>query len=459
MAKLLLSPDEAVLYELVGARAFLQARAVLADGEIVDPTVGLPGKAVGRVRDGGVVTGEIVPGAEPSLNGLCTCADAECVHVIALMLAVQHEEGMRTPPAPAQRRPKAGRWESQLSAWVRDVAGTPPLPEPSEPKLGLQFELVDAHLPRSRKTGRRISMRPVLPGRRGWVRTGISWHSLGYAAGRSPDLEHHRRLLTEMVKLSGSHTYYYSSSSASIFLDEFGSRRIWDLLAEAQESGLPLVQHGRNASPVVVARRPARVLMQVGRVDRELSLEAVVQDDGMPVDPESALFIGEPAHGIASWGVRDEADPGGGVLRLASLARPLPRSARKVLAAPSIRIPAGQEERFFAEFYPGLARQVEVVPAAPDVSLPEVGAPILTVTLSAERRHHLRLRWEWVVEVGGGRHGEPLWMPTLSDDRADLVRRVADLVVPSLLEPGPLGSRLAAEAVLSGDEMIHFLGT
>src|SRR4051794_3262824 len=116
MAKLLLSPDEAVLYELVGARVFLQARAVLADGEIIDPRVGLPGKAVGKVRDGGIVTGEIVPGAEPALNGVCTCDDPECVHVLALMLAVQPGAETRNPPAPAQRGPKAGRWESQLSA-------------------------------------------------------------------------------------------------------------------------------------------------------------------------------------------------------------------------------------------------------------------------------------------------------------------------------------------------------
>ncbi|MEU4562150.1 DEAD/DEAH box helicase [Actinoplanes sp. NPDC023936] len=454
MAKLVLSPEEAVLCDVVGVRTFLQARAALAAGEIVVQAVSASGPAVGKIRDGGVVTGEVVSGATPSLTGVCTCADADCVHIVALLIAAQQETAPKTPVAPAQRRPKASRWESQLSAWMRDVAGPPPLPQPADPGLGLQFELVNGYLPRTRKTGQRISMRPVLPGRKGWVRTGINWHSLSYAGDHSLNLEHHRRLLTEIVKLSGSYANYYGSGGTNLFLDEFGSRRIWDLLAEAQESGLPLVQYGKNAAPVVVARRPAGVSLQVGRVDGHLSLQAVVQVDGLPVDVEHSMFIGEPAHGVASWGAET-----GQMMRLAPLARPLPKSARKVLAAPSIQIPAEQEDLFFTEFYPGLVRQLEVVPAGPDVSLPNVGAPTLAVTLTSERGHQLRLRWEWVVEVGGVRQAEPLWSPTFSDEQADLVRKAVDLVGPGLLELGRTGPRLAAESVLGGDAMIHFLST
>ncbi|WP_051809208.1 DEAD/DEAH box helicase [Actinoplanes subtropicus] len=449
MAKLVLPPAEALLCELVGVRTFVRARKALAAGEIVDPAVDRSGRAVGKVRRGGVVTGEVVRGA---VTGACTCSDAECVHVAALLIVAQRKGGSKASTSV--------KWESALSAWMRDVAGVPSSPGPEEPALGLQFELVEAYLPRTRKMGRRISMRPVLPGRKGWVRTGINWHSLGYVGGRSSELAHHRRLLTEIVKLSGSSNYY--STSTNVFLDEFESRRIWDLLAEAQESGLPLVQYGRNSQPVVVARRPARVTMQVDRVGGDLVLEAVVQDEGIAVDMASALFIGEPAHGIASWGVRGEAEPAEQVMRLAPLARPLPKTARKALTAPSIQIPGEQEERFFTEFYPSLVRQMEVVAAGSAVRLPEVGAPTLTVTLSAERHHHLRLRWEWVVEVGGGRHGEPLWSTALPDERADLVRQVVGLVghgLPGLLEPGPVGPRLAAEAVLGGDAMIHFLST
>ncbi|XVU27454.1 DEAD/DEAH box helicase [Actinoplanes sp. CA-054009] len=417
MAKLVLSPEESLLCELVGVRAFLQARAVLADGEIVDIVTGRAGQVAGKIRHGGTVAGRIVSGANPVVKGDCTCADAACVHVTALLMAASREDSVpAVPAAPAQRRPKAGRWESQLSAWVRDVAGPPPAPRPSDPGLGLQFELVEARVPRARKA-----------------------------------------VLTEIVKLSGPHSYYYSTS-ANVFLDEFGSRRIWDLLAEAQETGLPLVQYGRDAGPVVVAGRPARASMRVDRAEDGLVLESAVQSDGSPVDLETAMFIGEPAHGVAWWSA-SVTEP---VLRLAPLAVPLPKPARKALLAPVIRIPAGEEQRFFAEFYPRLVRQVPVVAAGPGVRRPEVGVPDLTLTLSVEKGHRLRLRWEWITEVGGERHGEPLGSPAPSGERAELLFQVIDLAGRGplgLLEAGPLGPRLAAETALEGDAMINFWGT
>src|SRR5262249_60386131 len=95
--------------------------------------------------------------------------------------------------------------------------------------------------------------------------TRTSWQSLSYAsAGRSADAERHRRLLTEIATLSAAsesqYSYGYSyGHQQMIYLDEFKSRRIWDLLAEADEIGLPLVQAGKLAGPVIVGPRPGRV--------------------------------------------------------------------------------------------------------------------------------------------------------------------------------------------------------
>jgi uncharacterized Zn finger protein len=135
MAKLILSPEEAVLCDVVGVHVFRQARAVLADGEVVVQSVGASGQVVGKVRGGGVVTAEVVSGKTPTLAGMCTCADADCVHVVALLIAAQQEDGPKKSAAPAQRRPKAGRWESQLTALMHEVVGPPP-PGPADPGLG-----------------------------------------------------------------------------------------------------------------------------------------------------------------------------------------------------------------------------------------------------------------------------------------------------------------------------------
>src|SRR5438876_975991 len=54
----------------------------------------------------------------------------------------------------------------------------------------------DRHLCHAEDPSRRIAMRPVIPGRAGWVRTGISWSTLSYGHfGRSGDIGRYRRLL------------------------------------------------------------------------------------------------------------------------------------------------------------------------------------------------------------------------------------------------------------------------
>ncbi len=492
MAKLVLSPVDAAICELVGVPTFLQARAVVADQELVGVVVGPSGEAAARIRSGGVVTGQLTKGHPPAVVGSCSCPDTKCVHLVALVIVAQPASPLAAPPAAApiaapapapaqrvakptsqrvpkptsqrvpkptsQRVPKTTRWESQLSAWVSEVA-TPALPlQPKEPGIGLQFEVVEGFLPGTRKVGPRVSLRPVLPGRRGWIRTGINWTSVDYAGGYSPDLRHHRSLLVEISRLSSSRSGYFSPSSP-IFLDEFDSRRIWDVLAEAQDCGLPLVQAGKGDVPVTVARRPVHVSLQVDRVDGDLALQAVMTDDDHPIDTQSAIFIGEPAHGAFFWGAPPVGRAGVPLPRLAALANPLPASARKVLQGSSIQVPAAQEKRFFADFYPKLIRQLPVSAAGPQVQLPDVGAPELTVMLTGQDNRQLAVRWAWLTEVGGERHTEQLWPPILSPERTELLKKVADLGVLGLLEAGPLGLRLAPEAALAGDEMINFLST
>jgi hypothetical protein len=164
-----------------------------------------------------------------------------------------------------------------LSTLVGAVApAAPATPPPAG--VGLQFELIEtasgtAYARRAAAARhtvappRRIALRPVVPGRTGWVRGGISWANVSYAGyGGSVD-DRHRRLLQEILVLAmaANGQHYYGSYQQTVFLDSFGSRRIWDLLAEAQEIGLPLVQAGKWAAPVVVASSPARVGVRAAR--------------------------------------------------------------------------------------------------------------------------------------------------------------------------------------------------
>ncbi|MGC4748434.1 SNF2-related protein [Micromonospora sp. DT201] len=464
MARLVMSPAEAALYEIVGSRTFLRARQVLERGKLLDvqwdPETGqghgrLDGSAAGRVL---VTVRSGADGMVEALDGSCTCGQDGCAHPAALVLSTLSTATPRKP------RPTSS-WERAVSALVRDVAPPPVVPESEPPGLGLQFDVVSQGSDDA--AGFQVDLRPVLPGRTGWVRSGISWSTLSYAYfDRSTRTERHRRLLVEIARLASSTDpyHYYDGHRRGIALHEFASRRIWDLLAEADEAGLPLVQAGKRGGPVVLGR-PARLSVQVGRADGELVLAPTLSAGGTPIPVSRVLLVGEPAHGLAGLAELSGPDARSGVpaLWLAPLAGTLLPGMVRALAGPAIRIPAAEEEQFFDRFYPELLRQVEVFAADPAVQLPTVGPATLTATVSPEPDQRLQVAWEWHRVVGGRRHPEPLrnGMATEADERrAELLRRVVDLVAkpaPELLEPSSTGPRLASSASLAGDALIRFV--
>ncbi|WP_405430285.1 DEAD/DEAH box helicase [Micromonospora sp. NBC_00617] len=466
MAKLALTVFEAALYGLVGPRVFLRARQVLEDGELLDvrwdPAAG---QGHGRLGSGaGLVAATVrlaADGTVEAFDGTCTCGQDGCVHPAALVLSALATATPRKP-RPARSTPS---WERAVTALVRDVALPPAAVESEPPGLGLQFDVVSVGS--GDAADFQVDLRPVLPGRTGWVRSGISWSTLGYAYfGRSGQTERHRRLLVEIARLASTDPYhYYDGQRRALALHEFPSRRIWDLLAEADETGLPLVQAGKRAGPVVLGR-PARLSVQVGRVDGELVLAPTLSAGGAPIPVSRVLLVGEPAHGVAGVGELGggpDARSGGPALWLAPLAGALQPGMVRALAGPAIRIPAAEEAQFFDRFYPELLRQVEVFAADPAVQLPTVGPASLTATVSPESEHRLRVSWEWHRVVGGRRHSEPLrdGLTAVADERrAEALRQVVDLVakpVPELLEPSSTGPRLAASVSLTGDALIRFV--
>jgi superfamily II DNA or RNA helicase len=505
VAKLVLTRQEAALCDVIGTSAFLRARAHVNQGELVDvrwePEFG---RAHGQVRGGsGVATAAVATdakGAIAAVDGSCTCAlRPSCAHPAALVLAALPEpvlltatstdmataldtttpEGTATlrgaVPRPRTRTQPAA-WEAALATLMDRAAATTDPREPEQAQIGLQLELVSAAAKPGARPGARpgttpawqVIMRPVVPGRDGtsWIRTGINWSTLEYSPyGLSAQGMRHRRLLQEILTLSGKHRYY-GSYQQTVSLETFSSRRIWDLLVEADEIGLPIVHSRKAADPVVISRRPARMSMRVERAaDDDLVLVPTLSVDGVPVAPDCAILVGQPAHGVVWWGVRGEPEPPprDRVLRLAPLAQALASEMVDTLAGPAIRIPAQDETHFFHTYYPDLLRQVEVVAAEDCIDLPDLGPATLTLTVDRLVGHELGLHWQWVAPLGDQQRAEPLWGPppaAHADERDSLVRQVTKLVadrVPGLLEPSPTGPRLAATATVGGDAMVRFL--
>jgi superfamily II DNA or RNA helicase len=471
-----LTEAEAALHAVVGTSDLLRAREQVAQGEVVklrwQPETG---EALGQwhshasgftvVRLTADTRGDIA-----SFEGECTCGRPHCTHPAALALLALGE----TPVAGARRRSRQKReaavpaWEKALARLSGDTAVLPRQTGSGEPAVALQFDLVEAQGNPQPSRQWRVAMRPVVPGRTGWVRSGISWSSVGYAhLGHGTHGERQRRLLNEILLLSKTAAYHHYGyhEPATILLDDFPSRRIWDLLAEAGEIGLPLVLAGKAAAPVTVAQAPARFSIQARRADDGLELAPALMIDGAVVAAECSALLGYPAHGVAWWGVQGGPMPAAKdrVLRLAPLVGVLPRGMESALTATPIVVPTRDEHRFFQEHYPRLLRQVQVVASGEDLKLPEAGPATLTFTVDPLPQHQLKLGWRWVQSVGGEHYDQPLYAPPpvgMAEQRHDLVQTVTAVVaahVPSALELLPGGTRLAEAAMVAGDDVIHLL--
>ena len=461
MAQLVLTSDEFAVCEAVGVRAFLQARSLVARGDLVD--IGWDrhagrGQAVVRGAAAGWVTASVVVGIDggiKSVSGVCSCPSAPaCAHPAALVLVACTSDALTPPSAPS--------WELALAALVGEDR---PSGGPDAPDLALQFDLEDG----DGRSKWRIGLRPVVPGKKGWIRSGISWNSLDYAyAPGSPRAQHHLDLLRELLSLADGEERdpysfnYYGSGKRVVYLDEFRSRRLWDVLAEAQEAGLPIVQSGPAASPVRIAARPVRFSVSADRVDAGLRLRPVLVDGAELIDPDLSVLVGHPAHGIAWWATTGHAstkDPG--TLRLAPLARPLSAQAMEALAAAAIVVPAADESRFLRQYYPGLVRWADVVPLDESVALPAIRPATLTLSAQPMPGHRMSLTWAWVSLVGTETHQEQLRTDVEeSGDRAETLRRATDLLAEpayGLTEPFRHGRRLRSHTIVAGDVMLRLV--
>jgi superfamily II DNA or RNA helicase len=481
-----MTQEQAALHAIIGTAEFLRARAAVENGEVFSVRW-LPesGRAAGRVLGSAVTAAVTATVTVDELGGMvdvqeaCDCGSGPgCGHAAALVLLALEETpgyGVRaagfavphqvTPGSTERKRTAA--WEKTLAALMGGADAAPAAGAAQAAEMGLQFDVVADTRGRKARPWR-VALRPVVPGRTGWVRSGISWSSIGYARyGSGPLTERCRRLLQEIAALSSPDGHFspYGYGQQVLYLDGFPSRRIWDLLAEAQEIGLPLVQTGRAGAPVRVNPAPVRASMHADRHDGALVLTPTLQSDDEQLAPEFSLLVGEPAHGVIWWGTRGQPDPQpkDRVLRVAPLAAPLTKPLERMLAAPPIRIPPRDERRFLQDFYPGLVRQIDVHSPGGEVELPDLGPATLVLLVVDTPQPALSVAWRWEQPVGDTTRVESLHeQPPASQaqQRADLLQSVTALVagpVPQMVAQDAGEFTLAMSATVTGDAMIRLL--
>ena len=412
----------------------------------VHGTASRPYRVAVRIRRGG-------DDALCDIEARCTCPVAvNCKHAVALLLHSSPRLRLASAPAPAP--PDA--WEQQLLRVLGRPVPEAPLPLTEVGALGIEFELV-----RARPLGRQvlsarpgIRVRPVVRTASGsWVRGGVSWGRLEYlsAAPRlGTDAAAQVALLRELHLLHALGTgRAVLPGEDAVWLESIATRRVWDLLEQASELGMPLLGAGRAPVAVTLERRGAEVVIEASAEAGGIVLRPELRAGEEVVDLGAALLLGNPAHGIAWWqGVPQTQAP----LHLAPLALAVDEQLAALVRSGTIRVPAADVERFWRTLYPALRRRLPLRSSDGSVELPEPGEDALVCMLSWEGT---RARVSWAVSNALGTRA-------LAEESAPGVvaaRRAALALcarTPGLVVASPLGERLAPVAELSGREAAHF---
>jgi superfamily II DNA or RNA helicase len=457
--------DERIVRQTVGNAAFdralglVEAGAVLSLADAEDKKGGrrLVASVQGSLRSPyAVVVRVLGEGRSAGFTGTCSCPMRyDCKHVAAVVLVAARagrRETVRTGPA---EPPPRAEWARALRELLPTDAA-----RSSGSTVALQFDLTVGQ-----KDAWRITLRPVVRGQSGrWVRTGVSWTTLTYHQARR-ESSAAVRLLEELYALSTRRDrYHYYGREEPVLLESFPSPRVWDVLAQAGEAGLPLVCTGAGEAPVLLAREAARVTLDLTDEGEEWRLRPLVTAGPEALEAGHSLLLGDPAHGIAWWEPSGPGGRTGAPLRLARLERALPAGLRTLVArGRDLSVPVAEQAEFLRDYYPVLRHQVTVASVDGSVDLPAERPPRLVLRAAHAADQRVSLRWSWQYAVGEAVREAPLWPAVYlaEHDRESAAESKVLLDVcavtdamPELYEAGPAGPRLAAHAELSGADAL-----
>ena len=301
--------------------------------------------------------------------------------------------------------------------------------------------------------------RPLMRSKTGrWVKGGLTWDtfasSVGGPVGRHDIYPEHERFFAELYSIARPWQNMYSSHRDWISLSAAGSALLWDVLARAEEIGLPLLVNGREVEYAILP--PARVRLRASTLpedseenpDGGLLLEAALSWEGREGELLRQLWLpaahchpmGTPRTGFFALGglaqqeyeqaakavhwktarpgalnevgrgafVQSEQTaqpeqaavpnlPEGVELALIPLVEPLDAASEALISAGTVKIPASERPAFQRDFLPALSRSVPVLTPDPALALPAVTPPrlVLELTFDEEVRHDAQLGWHW----------------------------------------------------------------
>ena len=131
--------------------------------------------------------------------------------------------------------------------------------------------------------------RPLMASKTGrWIKGGLSWEtfasSVGGPVGRHEIYPEHERFFAELYSIARPWQNMYSSHRDWISISASASTLLWDVLARAEDIGLPLLVNGREVNYAVLS--PAQVRLHAAASDEKhaegagLQLQAALSWEG-----------------------------------------------------------------------------------------------------------------------------------------------------------------------------------
>ena len=219
--------------------------------------------------------------------------------------------------------------------------------------------------------------RPLMASKTGrWIKGGLNWEtfasSVGGPVGRHEIYPEHERFFAELYSIARPWQNMYSSHRDWISLSASASTLLWDVLARAEDIGLPLLVNGREVNYAVLS--PAQVRLHATAAENApgesagLQLQAALSWEGREGELLRQLWL--PAAHCHPIGT-----PRTGFFALGGLVQQEYEQAAKAVHWKTAR-PGALDEVGRESFVHKAAREVSTEASAPTIA-PSLGNPAL----------------------------------------------------------------------------------
>ena len=179
---------------------------------------------------------------------------------------------------------------------------------------------------------------------------------------------------------------YFGYDNDWLYLEDFASPLLWQLIREADGLGIRFV--GTKANVEVLVAERAELALDARAHGDGITVTTTLTIDGQQHSPQAAGAIG--SHGV--YVVQQEPHT---VITLAPVTHPLAEAQSALLGrAATLSVPAAETQEFL-DISPRLRRTIPLTSSDDSVQFPPVLAPVLVLHACFEPGHELQLTWTW----------------------------------------------------------------